>query len=320
MGLVKKIARFAAFSVVIYLLIAGGLILSQWPSGQVTGEGLDFEKMTLDHQAIPPERFNARDGTGMNVRVRAGDGPLVVILHGSGGHGLAYDWLAEQVAETGAKVLVPDLRGHYGSDGPSGDVDYIGQYEDDLVDLIGQYRADGQKVVMVGHSSGGGLVTRFAGGAHGEMLDGAVLLAPYLHHDAPTIRQDGDGWARPLVRRLIGLSMLNGIGITAANGLTVMEFALPQGEVAETMTNAYSFRLNTSYAPRIDYLADVAALPTFQVIVGSEDEAFFAAEFEPLMTEVTDKGSYHVLDGVSHLDVFLSKDAAKLIAEFVSRN
>ena len=163
-------------------------------------------------------------------------------------------------------------------------------------------------------------MTRFAGGAHGEMLDGAVLLAPYLHHDAPTIRQDGDGWARPLVRRLIGLSMLNGIGITAANGLTVMEFALPEGEVAETMTNAYSFRLNTSYAPRNDYLADVAALPTFQVIVGSEDEAFFAAEFEPLMTEVTDKGSYHVLDGVSHLDVFLSKDAAKLIAEFVSRN
>lgn len=318
MDLVLKVLRFVAISGVVYFLIAGGLILSQWPSGKITGEGLDFEKLTLEHRPIDPERFTARDGTEMNVRVRDGEGPLVVIVHGSGGHGAAYDWLGAQVAQTGAKVLVPDLRGHYGSDGPRGDVDYIGQYEDDLADMVAQYKAEGQKVVMVGHSSGGGLVTRFAGGEHGRLLDGAVLMAPFLKHDAPTIRQNGDGWARPLVRRLIGLSMLNGFGITMANGLTVMEFKLPDSDLAETMTSAYSFRLNTSFGPRDDYLADVAALPKFQVIVGAEDEAFFAAEFEPLMSGVTDNGSYHILDGVSHLDVFLNEDAANLIAEFVN--
>ena len=318
MGFVLKVLRFAAISGVVYFLIAGGLILSQWPIGKVTGEGLNFEKLTLEHQLIEPERFTARDVTQMNVRVHDGDGPFVVIVHGSGGHGAAYDWLGAQVAATRAKVLVPDLRGHYGSDGPRGDVDYIGQYEDDLADMVAQYKGEGQKLVMVGHSSGGGLVTRFAGGEHSDLLDAAVLMAPFLKHDAPTIRQNGDGWARPLVRRLIGLSMLNGFGITAANGLTVMEFKLPDGDLAETMTSAYSFRLNASYAPRDDYLADVAALPKFQLIVGAEDEAFFATEFEPLMTSVTDKGSYHILDGVSHLDVFLNEDAASLIAAFVN--
>lgn len=303
---------------VIYVLIAGALILSQWPNGKIEGEGLAFDRMTLDHEAIAPDRFTARDGTQMNVRVRDGAGPLVVIVHGSGGHGIAYDWLAEHIAKTGAQVVLPDLRGHFGADGPRGDVSYIGQYEDDLADLIGQYRSEGQKVVMVGHSSGGGLVTRFAGGEHGEVLDGAVLMAPFLKHDAPTNKQVGDGWARPLVRRLIGLSMLNGIGVTAANGLTVMEFKLPDSPIAETMTGAYSYRLNTSFAPRSDYLADVAALPKFQVITGADDEAFKAAEFEPLMSDVTDKGSYYVLDGVSHLDVFLNQDAADLIAEFVN--
>jgi pimeloyl-ACP methyl ester carboxylesterase len=316
--LVLKVLRFVAISGVIYLLIATGLILSQWPSGKIVGEGLDFDRLTLNHRPIEPARYGARDGTQMNVRARDGDGPLVVIVHGSGGHGAAYDWLAAQVAQAGAEVLVPDLRGHFGADGRRGDVDYIGQYEDDLADLIVQYRSEGQKVVMVGHSSGGGLVARFAGGLHGDVLDGAVLIAPFLKHDAPTNRQSGDGWARPLVRRIIGISMLNAVGIKVANGATIMEFRVPDGPLAETMTSAYSFRLNISFAPRGDYLADVAALPKFQLIVGAEDEVFKAEAFEPLMAGVTDKGRYHILDGVSHLDVFLDKDAAALIAGFVS--
>lgn len=317
MGTVLKVLRFAAISAGIYLLIAGGLILSQWPVGKVEGEGLAFEKLVFDHVAIKPERYTARDGTTMNVRVRGGDGPLVVIVHGSGGHGGGYDWLAEQISLTGAEVLLPDLRGHFGADGRSGDVDYIGQYEDDLADLIAKYRAEGQKVVMVGHSSGGGLVTRFAGGDHGEMLDGAILLAPFLKYNVPTMRENAGGWGHVLTRRMIGLSMLNNVGITLANGATVLQFNLPEGRLAETMTGAYSYRLNTSYAPRADYFADIAALPKFKLIVGADDEAFRAQEYKTLMTGVTDKGSYHVLDGVSHLDVFLQDQTAALIAEFL---
>ena len=304
MDLILKVLRFAAISGGIYLAIAGVLILSQWPVGKIEGKGLAFEKMVLDHAAIKPEKYTARDGTKMNVRVRAGNGSLVVIVHGSGGHGGGYDWLAEQINLTGAEVLVPDLRGHFGADGRRGDVDYIGQYEDDLADLIANYGSDGQKVVMVGHSSGGGLVTRFANGKHAEMLDGAVLLAPFLKYNAPTMRENAGGWGRVLTRRMIGLSMLNNVGITLANEATVLEFNLPEGPLAKTMTAAYSYRLNTSYAPRADYLADIAALPKFQLIVGADDEAFRAQEYEPLMTGATDKGSYYVLDGVSHLDVF----------------
>ena len=226
------------------------------------------------------------------------------------------------LATTGAGVLLPDLRGHYGTDGPRGDVRYIGQFEDDLADLVAGYRRPGQKLVMVGHSSGGGLVIRFAGGVYGGALDGAVLMAPYLRHDAPTVVTDGavaaGGWARPLVRRLIGLSMLNAVGVRLANGVTVMEFNLPEGALARTMTGAYSYRLNTSYAPRWDYLADVAALPDFLFLVGRDDEAFQAEAFEPAMSAVTQRGQYHVLDGVSHLDVFLNARAAGLVAGFIS--
>ena len=318
MGIVLRVLRFAVISGAIYLLIAGGLILSQWPAGKVAGSGLAFEKMVLDHAAITPKRYTARDGTKMNVRIRDGNGPLVVVVPGSGGHGGAYDWLAEQISLTGAEVLLPDLRGHFGADGRSGDIEYIGQYEDDLADLIVNYHTDGQKIVMVGHSSGGGLVTRFAGGKYAELLDGAVLLAPFLKYNAPTMRENAGGWGRVLTRRMIGLSMLNNAGITFANGATVLEFNLPEGQLAKTMTQAYSYRLNTSFAPRADYLVDIAALPRFQVIVGADDEAFKAQEYEPLMSAVTGKGSYHVLDGVSHLDVFLQDQTVALITEFVN--
>ncbi len=318
MGFIKKIVRFAAISAGIYLVIAVGLILSQWPAGKVDGDGLHFDRMVLKTPPIEPEFFTLSDNTRMAVRLFEGDGPLVVVVHGSGGHGSGYNWLAEQFAAGGAKVVLPDLRGHGLTEGPRGDVQYIGQMEDDLAELITTYQEDGQEVIMVGHSSGGGLTIRFAGGAHGDMLDGAVLIAPFLKHDAPTSRTDAGGWAQPLVRRFIGLSMLNGVGITAANGMTVMEFNLPEGPLAETMTQAYSFRLNTSYGPRSDYLADVSKLPKFQLIVGRDDEAFLAEAFEPAMTAATDKGTYHILDGVSHLDVFLNEEAAALMVDFVN--
>ncbi len=37
-----------------------------------------------------------------------------------------------------------------------GDLDYIGQFEDDLADLIKTYRGKDRPAYLVGHSSGGG--------------------------------------------------------------------------------------------------------------------------------------------------------------------
>nr|WP_323776517.1 alpha/beta fold hydrolase [Amylibacter sp.] len=312
------VLRFVAISAVIYLVIAGGLILSQWPS-KVAGEGLSFAKLGLIGDPVDPVTYKARDGVKLAVRVHGGQGgPLVVVVHGSGGHGAAYDWLGARIAaETGARVLVPDLRGHGVNPAPKGDVAYIGQLEDDLADLIAQYRAEGQKLLLLGHSSGGGLVLRYAGGAYGDTMDGAVLLAPFLKYNAPTMRPSAGGWAQPLTRRLIGLSMLNMVGLKVLNGMTAIVFNLPEGALAESMAGGYSFRMNTSFSPRADYLKDVAALPPFVVIAGQDDEAFLADQYQPVMSAVTDNGRYHILDGVSHLDVFTQEKTLDLVTDFM---
>ncbi len=307
-----KLVSFAAIPVVVFLAIALGLIASQ-PSADRTGEAsLDFSRQGERSEGGAPadlETWTARDGAELGVRrYRAGrdDVPLVVIVHGSGWHGQAYDPLARALTGT-ADVVLPDLRGHGPYPARRGDVDYIGQLEDDLADLIALERKDGQKVVMLGHSSGGGLTIRFAGGAHGGLLSGAVLLAPFLKYDAPTMRPNSGGWAHALTRRIIGLTMLNAVGIKWLNGLPVIDFAFSRdvidGPLGGTATKAYSFRLNTSYAPRGDYLRDIAALPPFLLVAGRDDEAFQADRFEPTLSAANPDGRYVILDGVSHLDV-----------------
>jgi len=309
--MVKKMVTFIVISIVISFGIALGLILSQRPSDLPAGEGLDFTQ-TLKGEMVTPQPLNSvtmRDGFPAQVRVydsTKANAPLVVLVHGSAWHGLQFDGLARQLRAS-ADVLVPDLRGHGPQPGRRGDIDYIGQFEDDLADLITAHRKPGQKVVLAGHSSGGGLVVRFAGGAHGEMLDGAVLMAPFLKYNAPTTRQNSGGWAYPLTRRIIGLSMLNTFKIPFLNHLTIMQFRMPQvvldGPLGDTATTQYSYRLNTSFAPRSDYLADLSRLPRFALIAGTEDEAFFADNYEPTLSAVTDKGTYVLVDGVNHLGI-----------------
>jgi pimeloyl-ACP methyl ester carboxylesterase len=201
-------------------------------------------------------------------------------------------------------------------------VDYIGQLEDDLADMIKARARPGQKVVMIGHSSGGGLVTRFAGGANGGLLDGAVLLAPFLKYNAPTTRPNSGGWAMPQTRRIIGLSILNAVGIRALNYLVVISFKMPDavmdGPLGHLATTSYSFRMNASYAPRVDYLSDIKALPPFPLMAGDRDEAFIADQYEPLMRQVTGKGRYLIAKDTGHLGIVDAPGTAPAILAFLN--
>nr|WP_245230993.1 alpha/beta hydrolase [Zongyanglinia huanghaiensis] len=263
-----------------------------------------------------------RDGYDLQVReyTSGADGPLILLLHGSGWNGLQFTSLSKNLLKYG-RILVPDLRGHGAKPGRRGDVDYIGQLEDDLADLIDAERAPAQKVVLLGHSSGGGLAVRMAGGSHGDMLDGAILLAPFLKYNAPTARENSGGWARPLTRRIIGLSMLNAVGIELLNSVSVIEFNMPKavldGPLGDLATTQYSYRMNVSYAPRSDYLTDICSLPPFLVVVGEQDEAFLAQQFEPLMSAQTAKGRYHIVPETGHLDIVDSPQALAAIEDYL---
>ena len=311
MSLLQTALISVALTAVVPATLALGLIVSARPIADLRaeGQGLNFGVLQASDVAAPLRQHRRPDGTMQGFR-RWDSGvtgaPLVVAVHGSGWHGGQFQGLGAALAGQGIDVIAPDLRGHGPDPVWRGDVDYIGQFEDDLADLIRAQAAPGQRVILLGHSSGGGLVIRFAGGAHRAVIDRAVLLAPFVQHDAPTQRANSGGWARVLTRRLIGLSMLNAVGITALNHLTVIQFRFPdsvlEGPQGHTATRAYSYRLNTGFAPRRDWRGDIAALPPFLLMAGHHDEAFVAEAFEPAFAPLNPTGQYRLIDS-AHLDL-----------------
>ncbi len=335
--MIKKITLSAFIGIAVFLAIAFGLVFSQdlidpdALEAQRGNEGLDFGGVSEEKSALPELlQFSGLDGTTLDYRFYESATPTqktLILVHGSGWHSQQFLSLASFTAGQGlAHVITPDLRGHGMTPVRRGDVDYIGQFEDDLAQLIKLVREINptQKIILGGHSSGGGLVVRFAGGIHGEKADAFLLMAPYLKYNAPTTRENSGGWARPLTRRIIGLSMLNSVGFTNLNALPVIQFNMPakvrNKPSGKTATLSYSHRLNTSFAPRNDFEKDLAAMKQpFFLVAGSEDEAFFADKYEAVISAQTSSGQYEIVPDLNHLGIVQDEAVHYLIADWISQ-
>src|SRR5215472_6784294 len=83
-----------------------------------------------------PRELRARDGTPLRYYAyRAAPAKVAVLIHGSAGPGTSMHALAKALRDTGVSAYVLDIRGHGGS-GRRGDIDYIGQIDDDLADFV----------------------------------------------------------------------------------------------------------------------------------------------------------------------------------------
>lgn len=319
-----------AITVVIYLGIALTLVFTDAPAERpvASGGGVGFaEAIEADYGTLPDTiTYAARDGSLLPYRrYDGGSNRLIVLVHGSGWHGMQFHPMASKLAASAlGTVVVPDLRGHGADPERRGDIDYIGQLEDDLADLIKAIRAeqDYGKVVLGGHSSGGGLVVRFAGGEHHDSADAFILMAPFLKYNAPTTKANSGGWAHTAARRIAGLTMLNNVGMTRLNHLPVIGFAMPDdvldGPYGDTATTSYSYRLNTAFAPRMDYESDLATMKQpFLLIAGSEDEAFSVENYQPVISAQTDSGDYQILEGISHIGITTDSRAIDVIAKWM---
>ncbi len=316
--MIKNILLFVLISLVIYLGIASVLIFSDRPKTVPASDAgpMAFNALTeVDYEGMPElEAYTARDGSRLYYRTyesSAAANKVLILLHGSGWHSMQFYPLAKAVSQAGlAHVITPDLRGHGFDPQRRGDVDYIGQLEDDLADLMALLEQEyPQAAILIGgHSSGGGLVVRFAGSRYGSEADAYLLLAPFLKYNAPTTRPNSGGWAQPLSRRIAGLVMLNNLGIRWLNDLTVIRFNFPQGvltgPLGDSATSAYSYRMNTSFAPRSKYGRDLSAMQQpFLVVAGLTDQSFIAEQYEATISAYTDAGTYVLLPDVDHIDL-----------------
>lgn len=291
-------------------------------SPSAAGASLDVGALPPESSLPPREPFEARDGTRLWYRhYPSRSDTALVLLHGSAADSRYLSAIARDLADSGAAaVYTPDVRGHGPSPARRGDIDYIAQLEDDLADLIRHIEAtrdDGARVVVGGHSSGGGLAVRFAGGEYRHLAAAYLLLAPYLGHDAPTVRHNSGGWAEPSLARIIPIALLNRLGITRFNDTPVLRFHLPPDQRDGTETLAYSYRLMTGFAPA-DVKSDLATVTEpLLLVVGAEDEAFFADAFEPTVRPLVPHAEIAPIEDVSHLGVVADEAAMQAVRRWL---
>ncbi len=309
-------------SAAIYFGIAGLFILaSKRKKPNTEKHSLAFNELFFEYTNLPElKTFAARDGKQLAYRhYEAQSDKVIILLHGSGWHSRYFLPLAEFLSSEGlAQVFTPDLRGHGQTPERRGDVDYIGQFEDDLADLITIIRKDNPNGMLIvgGHSSGGGLAIRFGGGRYGNQADAYLMLSPFLKYNAPTMRPNSGGWAHAHFWRIAGLSMLNNVRIHWFDFLTVLEFNMPEEARDGSETLAYSHRLNTSYAPR-NYKKDLRAIKQpLLVVVGTADDAFIADQFEPVISQYT-AAQVKLLPDLTHMGVVVGPEVRPILKEWL---
>jgi alpha-beta hydrolase superfamily lysophospholipase len=276
----------------------------------------------VDRSTMPRfELFQARDGTELAYRhypARAASvGRVAIVVHGSSGSSPSVHALADALAARGVETYAVDLRGH-GASGTRGDIRYVGQLEDDLVDFVGIVRKanPAAPLTLLGHSSGGGFALRVAGSPIQSLFARTVLLAPYLGYDAPTNRSDG-GWASADIPRILALQALRKAGIDCCEGLPTLAFAVPS-DSAKILVPAYTERLRRNFGTegyRIDLAAATRPLTIFS---GADDELMIADKYAEAVSGITPAVDVKLIDGINHMGIVSTPRAVSAIADDVA--
>lgn len=160
-----------------------------------------FELFTADGMRLHAVEHRVRFATGS-----------VLLVHGLGEHSGRYAHVIDILNRSGLNVVRFDHRGHGHSTGIRGHVASYDDYLDDLDLLLAHLREQLQmdRVVLYGHSMGGGLVAnwclrRLQGPAAGQVV-GAVLSSPWFRLASPP-----PWWKLRLVRHLSGVFPCLGI-------------------------------------------------------------------------------------------------------------
>ena len=315
----KKLLLVLLAVVIIFVVIIGVMIAIPPLKSLPKLEAIAAPFRSVDFSKVPDlHYYTARDGSRLAYReyLKQGAKQTVVLVHGSSGSGISMHPLAEYLQKQGMTVYALDIRGH-GDSGRKGDIDYIGQLEDDMEDFVNQVLKQ-HEATLVGFSLGGGFVLRFAASTRQKLFSRYVLLSPYVGYDSPTVKPNGGGWAVTSYTRIIGISLLGPVGQKMFGHLPVITYAVDP-ETAKYQVAQYSFDLLMNLSPHSNYKADIASVrQPLMVLVGEKDELFNPYAFEPLFTGSRPGTKVIVVPDVGHITLTTGLPGISAIAEAIA--
>ena len=321
----KRIFIFLIVNCILFFSIA--FILIYWPIPTKKNiENYNYSSIdttSTNSLSIAKEVWiKTRDGQKLFNRIYSSNTTTVLILiHGSGSESRYLAYLANSLSSSNqAIVITPDLRGHGRNISNEADIDYIGQLEDDIEDIIHYAKKDlgAERIILAGHSSGGGLVLRYIGNTKLTKVDKAIMISPYLGHDSPTVKPNSGGWVTVDVKRWVGISMLNRMGITYFNKMPVLFFNRPQAYDDALQVDSYSYRMAVNFAPK-DFENEIRHSRTKSlVLVGENDESFYPNRFEKVFEPAKSFITVNIIPGANHLDILKNDEVVTKIKNWIS--
>jgi non-heme chloroperoxidase len=306
-------------ALVVVAMIPVAVIAFTAPASPPAMASMTSSARTANADLPPPRQFQARDGASLQYYAYPAKGDKVaVLIHGSAFPAPSMHALAAALSAAGVTVYVPDIRGHGGSGRP-GDIDYIGQIDDDLADFVGRLGPAnrGETRTMVGFSAGAGFTVRFAGGPHGTLFDRYLFLAPILP-GSPTLRPRSGGWVSISVPRLVTIAQLDRLGIHWFDGLSVLSYAVPP-EVSRSVTASYSYRLMLNFgagSQHETYLKNIRRPAT--VLVGDANEQEFANQFAPFFQRLGVNIPVTIVPNMKHADMIAAPAALQAVGQAIA--
>lgn len=232
----------------------------------------------------------------------------VVWLHGVRSSGAelaqALSWVP---VDSPWEFWVPDLRGHGQEAALKADLSAPDQYAADVAALIKtlKKRFPNDKVILAGHSMGGGVALRTLLYPGAVSPDGLLLLAPLLGHNAPIYHQPkvgatSEATEEPYLHihfeRIIGLKIMESAQLPVDASLPVLFFHPKHPK----LPLQYSYRANQAMAPDdFEEVLQQIKIPTL-LLVGENDEAFNAKVYPHLLKQHAPSATCTILPGLGH--------------------
>lgn len=256
--------------------------------------------------------LHLKDDTNLAFRhYKAKSDIHLILIHGAGCFADQFQFLAEKISSSNvAQVYTVDMRGHGLSEGASGHaVEYPNQLTDDIESFVSfvHSQINGGKIILGGHSAGGGLILNISRTSVHDLLSGYVLMAPYLGLNSPTVRPHFGGWVHVRKCLLRALVAVNFLGIKRYNNSSVIDFDVHAQLDDSRYVKSWSF--NTMVAFGVDSWGketfSIGRDKSVILIAGERDECFFPLLYENAVNAIAPQTKKILLDECGHWDLLV---------------
>jgi acylglycerol lipase len=275
-------------------------------------------KKTIDTSHV--QYLAATDGVRLAYRAYVPANPVAIVIfyHGSGANsGAGYPPIGEALSEHyNIATYLPDIRGHGLSGGNRGDTPSVQQIYTDATSLIQNAKKQypTTPVFLGGHSSGAGLVIRYASSPNHQGVAGYLLVSPDLGPKSDTLKMAGpSSFVSVNIKPFVVNSITRGLLMAHTDALRFnysQEVMQSGAGLIQYNTVDMALALNPQKPGR-----EIAAIDSpFGLWIGSDDEVMYPdriVAFAQRATGVISKSHVEIVPNETHLSI-LNMIAAKI--------